>query len=199
MASVLTQISSWVLVTIAAVLVALVIVKTVELWRASAMNRRFAAAFRSAPGLDSVASISARGSSLAQIADVGLGFLRHARAGDRGDLLRLNLERQARREQRRLESGLGFLSAAGNLALLAGLLCSLWGSAPPQAGLGVALLIPAWLAGRLLQHRVKSIGNDLDDFVIDFLNLAERGAPAHRAATRNTSRPQLVFTSARTR
>jgi biopolymer transport protein ExbB len=113
---------------------ALVIVKTVQFFRAAARNRRYLAAFRAAPNLQSAAEVPDNHGGFARLATVGFGVLRHALPGesedhgpDRHELLERNLRQQVLRERRTLESGLAVLASVGSTAPFVGLFGTVWG------------------------------------------------------------------------
>jgi biopolymer transport protein ExbB len=112
----------------------LIIAKVVQFIRAGAANRRYVAAFRAAPNLQSAAEIPDNRSGYARLSAVGFGVLRHAppsendeHAVDRHELLERNLKQQVLRERRTLESGLAVLASVGSTAPFVGLFGTVWG------------------------------------------------------------------------
>lgn len=184
----------------------LIFAKGVQFLRAGAGNRRYLAAFRSAPNLQAASEIPESRSANARLAAVGFGVLRHAppendeHAFDRHELLERNLRQQVLRERRTLESGLAVLASVGSTAPFVGLFGTVWGimsamkdisrignasidvvagpigEALVATGIGIAVAIPAVLAFNFFVRRVKSVSADLDDFANDFLNLAQHAA-----------------------
>ena len=192
----------WLLSAISALVFVTVLAKGTQLHRASAANRKFGAAFRTATDLDAAGKIGNDRGGCAGVADVGLGVLRHERGPNRQRLLELNLERQARREERKLESGLGLLANLRKAAIFVGLLGTLPGIlvVPPERSLppiviGLAIAIPAWLASKFFELRVRSIASDLDDFAGDFLNLAQRRSLNATVSSCKSFRPQPMIDS----
>jgi biopolymer transport protein ExbB len=190
----------WLLATFTIAMLAVFAVIAIRIKQESAMNRRFNGAFLAAPDLESAARIDERG-GCARIAAVGFGVLHFEREWNRHELLKRNLERQARRERRRLENGLGLLAGAGSAAGYVGLcgtICGFLAGTVNEAlvvtAVGTVIVIPAWLVFTFLELRLKSLAADLDDFVIDFLNLVDRAPPQpERKRARGIFRPQLVI------
>jgi len=113
---------------------ALLIAKAVQFFRAAARNRRYLAAFRAAPNLQSAAEIPDNHGAYARLAAVGFGVLRHSPPGesddhgpDRHELLERNLRQQVLRERRTLEGGLAVLASVGSTAPFVGLFGTVWG------------------------------------------------------------------------
>jgi biopolymer transport protein ExbB len=113
---------------------ALMVAKAVQFWRAAGRNRRYLAAFRAAPNLQSAAEITDNHAAFARLAAVGFGVLRHSPPGepedhgpDRHELLERNLKQQALRERRTLEGGLAVLASVGSTAPFVGLFGTVWG------------------------------------------------------------------------
>ena len=71
----------WVLLAFSVATWALIVAKGVQFFRASRANRKYQAAFRAAPNLQSVAEIPDNQSAFARISGVGVGVLRHAAPG----------------------------------------------------------------------------------------------------------------------
>jgi biopolymer transport protein ExbB len=107
----------------------------VQFVRAGGANRRYLAAFRSAPSLQTVAEIPDNRSAFARIAAIGIGVLRHSAPTeshdsehyDRHELLERNLKQQVLRERRTLEQGLAVLASVGSTAPFVGLFGTVWG------------------------------------------------------------------------
>jgi biopolymer transport protein ExbB len=113
---------------------ALLLAKGTQFFRAATRNRRYLAAFRAAPNLQSAAEIPDDQGAFARLASVGFGVLRHAPPGesddhgpDRHELLERNLRQQVLRERRTLESGLAVLASVGSTAPFVGLFGTVWG------------------------------------------------------------------------
>jgi len=125
----------WVLLAFSVATWALLITKGVQFFRSAGANRKYLQAFRAAPNLQSVAEIPDNRSSVARIAAVGVGVLRHAAPVDgtdgehydRHELLERNLKQQVLRERRRLEQGLAVLASVGSTAPFVGLFGTVWG------------------------------------------------------------------------
>jgi biopolymer transport protein ExbB len=113
---------------------ALIVAKAAQFVRTAARNRRYLAAFRAAPNLQSAAEIPDNQGAFARLASVGFGVLRHAPPGesddhgpDRHELLERNLKQQVLRERRTLEGGLAVLASVGSTAPFVGLFGTVWG------------------------------------------------------------------------
>ena len=124
----------WLLAAFSVATWALIVAKAVQFIRAGGANRRYVAAFRAAPNLQSAAEIPENSSGFARLAAVGFGVLRHAPPGegdehtlDRHELLERNLRQQVLRERRTLESGLAVLASVGSTAPFVGLFGTVWG------------------------------------------------------------------------
>jgi biopolymer transport protein ExbB len=125
----------WLLLAFSVATWALVIAKAIQFLRSSGSNKRYLAAFRAAPNLQTVAEIPESRSALARISGVGIGVLRHAAPldgndiehFDRHELLERNLKQQVLRERRTLEQGLAVLASVGSTAPFVGLFGTVWG------------------------------------------------------------------------
>jgi biopolymer transport protein ExbB len=124
----------WVLLAFSVATWALIIAKGVQFVRSGGANRKYQAAFRAAPNLQSVAEIPDNRSALARISSVGVSVLRHAAPEsddgehyDRHELLERNLKQQVLRERRTLEQGLAVLASVGSTAPFVGLFGTVWG------------------------------------------------------------------------
>jgi len=114
---------------------ALVVIKATQFIRSGIRNRRYLAAFRAAPNLQSASEIPDNQGAQARLAAVGFGVLRHSppsdgaddHAWDRHELLERNLRQQVVRERRTLESGLAVLASVGSTAPFVGLFGTVWG------------------------------------------------------------------------
>ena len=195
----------WLLAAFSVATWALIVAKTVQFIRAGGANRRYVAAFRAAPNLQSAAEIPENRSGFARLAAVGFGVLRHAPPGegdehtlDRHELLERNLRQQVLRERRTLESGLAVLASVGSTAPFVGLFGTVWGimssfQAISEAGStsltvvapGIAAALIATAAGLFaaipavyfyndVTSRVKAMANEMEDFSLEFLTIAER-------------------------
>ena len=201
--SVAVQATLWLLLAFSVASWALIVAKGVQFFRSSSANRKYQAAFRAAPTLQTVAEIPDNRSALARISTVGVGVLRHAAPDtsdehyDRHELLERNLKQQVLRERRTLEQGLAVLASVGSTAPFVGLFGTVWGimsamqdisrignasidvvagpigEALIATGIGIAVAIPAVLAFNFFVRRVKTVTADYDDFANDFLNLAQ--------------------------
>jgi biopolymer transport protein ExbB len=193
----------WLLLAFSVATWALIVVKGVQFFRSSSSSKRYLAAFRAAPNLQTVAEIPDNRSALARVSTVGVGVLRHAAPDtndeqyDRHELLERNLKQQVLRERRTLEQGLAVLASVGSTAPFVGLFGTVWGimsamkdisrvgnasidvvagpigEALIATGVGIAVAIPAVLAFNFFVRRVKTVTADYDDFANDFLNLAQ--------------------------
>jgi biopolymer transport protein ExbB len=125
----------WLLAAFSVATWALIVAKATQFIRLGARNRRYLAAFRAAPNLQSAAEVADNRSGFTRLAAVGFGVLRHqspAEAGDdhawdRHELLERNLKQQVLRERRSLETGLAVLASVGSTAPFVGLFGTVWG------------------------------------------------------------------------
>jgi biopolymer transport protein ExbB len=124
----------WLLVAFSVATWALVIAKATQFIRAARADRRYVAAFRAAPNLQSASELPENRSGAARVGGVGFGVLRHAppaddpdHALDRHELLERNLKQQVLRERRVLEKGLAVLASVGSTAPFVGLFGTVWG------------------------------------------------------------------------
>lgn len=119
---------------------------------------------------------------------------------DRQEQLQRNLAQQLKRERRKLDAGLALLASVGSTAPFVGLFGTVWGimtamhdisknasasidvvagpigEALIATGIGIAVAIPAVLGYNYFLRRLKSVIADYDDFIHDFLNLAQRAS-----------------------
>jgi biopolymer transport protein ExbB len=125
----------WLLLAFSVATWALIVAKGVQFFRSASASKRYLAAFRAAPNLQTVAEIPDNRSALARISAVGVGVLRHAAPDhgadsehyDRHELLERNLKQQVLRERRTLEQGLAVLASVGSTAPFVGLFGTVWG------------------------------------------------------------------------
>jgi biopolymer transport protein ExbB len=125
----------WLLAAFSVATWILILAKATQFLRSSGGNRRYAAAFRAAPNLQSASDIPDNRSAFSRLAGVGFGVLRHAppdsagddHAFDRHELLERNLKQQVLRERRTLEAGLAALASVGSTAPFVGLFGTVWG------------------------------------------------------------------------
>jgi biopolymer transport protein TolQ len=172
--------------------------------KAGNTNARFLRAFRKASGLDAIVAASEqfRPSPLVAVFDFGYEEI-HRQVKSRGTLRnKLSLERSLQlgisEELTKLERNLNWLATTASVAPFIGLFGTVigvmnafqalgdTGSASLRAvgpGISEALLatavglfaaIPAAMAYNHFGHILKEIGARMDDFSIEFLNLAER-------------------------
>ena len=126
----------WLLLAFSVATWALIVAKGVQFFRSASANKRYLAAFRAAPNLQTVAELPDNRSSLSRVAGVGVGVLRHTGPQgdasdpehyDRHELLERNLKQQVLRERRTLEQGLAVLASVGSTAPFVGLFGTVWG------------------------------------------------------------------------
>jgi len=172
--------------------------------RSRKANRQFLRAFRKANALDAVAMASEqfRASPLVAVFDFGYSEIdRQVKA--RGTLtnkiaLERNLQLGMSEELTKLERNLNLLATTATVSPFIGLFGTVWGIIDAfqglgQAGsaslravapgisealittaLGLAAAIPAAMAYNFFGSGVKEFGSRMEDFALEFLNLAER-------------------------
>jgi biopolymer transport protein TolQ len=172
--------------------------------KARSSNARFLRAFRKSPGLDSVAVASEqfRPCPLASVFDFGYeevkrqiksrGAVTNANAVDRA------LQLGTSEELAKLERNMNWLATVATVTPFIGLFGTVWGiidafqalglagSASLRAvapgisealiatAMGLAAAIPAAIFYNHYGHVIREIGARMDDFSLEFLNLAER-------------------------
>ncbi|MEO7144081.1 MAG: MotA/TolQ/ExbB proton channel family protein [Bryobacteraceae bacterium] len=167
-------------------------------------NRQFLRAFRKAPGLEAVALASEqfRSSPLVAVFDFGYGEVdRQVKA--RGTVankvaLERSLQLGVSEELTKLERSMNWLATTASVCPFIGLFGTVWGiiDAFQQLGLsasvslravgpgiadalvatalGLAAAIPAAIFYNHYGHSIKEFGARMDDFCMEFLNMAER-------------------------
>ena len=171
---------------------------------ARATSAQFVRAFRKAPGLDAVALASEqfRTSPLVTVFDFGYGEVERQIKG-RGTLTnKLALERTLQlgmsEEVARLERHMNWLATTATVSPFIGLFGTVWGiisafgalGAAGSASLravapgisealvataaGLAAAIPAAVFYNYFGHTIREFGARMEDFSLEFLNLAER-------------------------
>ena len=171
---------------------------------ARATSSQFVRAFRKAPGLDAVALASEqfRHSPLVTVFDFGYGEIERQVKG-RGTLTnKLALERTLQlgisEEVARLERHMNWLATTATVSPFIGLFGTVWGiisafgalGAAGSASLravapgisealvataaGLAAAIPAAVFYNYFGHTIREFGARMEDFSLEFLNLAER-------------------------
>ena len=172
---------------------------------ARAANRSFLRAFRKAPGLDAVAVASEqfRKSPLVAVFDFGYSEVTR-QMKSRGSVTNpLALERTLQlgmsEEITRLERNMSLLATTAAVSPFIGLFGTVWGiiDAFQQLGtagaaslravapgisealittaLGLAAAIPAAIFYNLFGSAIKEFGARIEDFILEFMNLMERG------------------------
>jgi len=173
--------------------------------RARSANRSFLRAFRKAPGLDAVAVASEqfRKSPLVAVFDFGYSEVQR-QMKSRGSVTNpLALERTLQlgmsEEITRLERNMSLLATTAAVSPFIGLFGTVWGiiDAFQQLGtagaaslravapgisealittaLGLAAAIPAAIFYNLFGSAIKEFGARIEDFILEFMNLMERG------------------------
>lgn len=172
--------------------------------RAREGNRRFLRAFRKAAGLDPIAAAveQFRGAPLATVFDFGYSELTRQKAA-RSKLTNLvalerSLQMGISEEITRLERNMNWLATAAAVCPFIGLFGTVLGIIEAFNGLGVAgstslravapgiakalyatafglgAAIPAAIAYNYFNNGIKEIGQRLEDFSLEFMNVAER-------------------------
>jgi biopolymer transport protein TolQ len=172
--------------------------------RARSANQRFLKAFRKSAGLDAIAAAveQFRGAPLATVFDFGYSEFRRQLAGRSKLTNLLALERSLQmgisEEISRLERNMNWLATAAAVCPFIGLFGTVLGIIEAFNGLGVAgstslravapgiakalyatafglgAAIPAAIAYNYFNNGIKEIGQRLEDFSLEFLNVAER-------------------------
>jgi len=173
-------------------------------------NARFLRAFRKAAGMEAVmvASEQFRPSPLVAVFDFGYEEVERQVKGHGGLHNRMALERTLQigvsEELAKLERNMNWLATTASVTPFIGLLGTVLGiirafidlSAQGSTslrtvgpGIGLALVatavglfaaIPAAIAYNYFSHGIREIGARMDDFALEFLNLAERNFGEHR-------------------
>jgi biopolymer transport protein TolQ len=172
--------------------------------RARAANRQFLRAFRKSPGLEAVAIASEqfRSSPLVSVFDFGYNEMERQRKARGAVTNKLALERTLQlgmsEEVTRLERNMGLLATTATVSPFIGLFGTVWGIIDAFQGLGtagaaslravapgisealittalgLAAAIPAAIFYNLFGGDIKEFGARMEDFSLEFLNLAER-------------------------
>ena len=172
--------------------------------RAKTANRQFLRAFRKSSGLEAVAMASEqfRSSPLVTVFEFGYGEVDRQRKA-RGALTnKLSLERNLQlgisEEVARLEGNMNLLATTATVSPFISLFGTVWGiidafqalgiagaaslravapgisEALITTALGLAAAIPAAIFYNLFGNNIKEFGARMEDFGLEFLNLAER-------------------------
>jgi biopolymer transport protein TolQ len=173
--------------------------------RARSANRSFLRAFRKAPGLDAVAVASEQFRKSPLVAVFDFGYSEVARQmKSRGSVTNpLALERTLQlgmsEEITRLERNMSLLATTAAVSPFIGLFGTVWGiidafqqlatagaaslravapgisEALITTALGLAAAIPAAIFYNLFGSAIKEFGARIEDFILEFMNLMERG------------------------
>jgi biopolymer transport protein TolQ len=172
--------------------------------RARRANRNFLRAFRKAPNLQSVAMASEQYTSapLVAVFDFGYGEVER-QVKQRGALINKpaverSLQLGISEEVTKLEMNMNWLATVASVSPFIGLFGTVWGIIDAFNGLanagstslravapgisealvttaiGLAAAIPAAIFYNIFGTRIKEIGTRMEDFAIEFQNLAER-------------------------
>jgi len=171
---------------------------------AGAANGRFLRAFRKAPNLDAVATVSEQFGSAPLVGVFDFGYKETARQfRAKGEIFnKVALERVLQlgisEELTRLERQMSWLATTATVSPFVGLFGTVLGIIDSFQGLGsagsaslravapgisealiataagLAAAIPAAIAYNVMGHTIKELGSRMDDFVLEFLNLTER-------------------------
>jgi biopolymer transport protein TolQ len=172
--------------------------------QARAANRQFLRAFRKSAGLEAVAIASEqfRSSPLVSVFDFGYNEMERQRKARGAVTNKLALERTLQlgmsEEVTRLERNMGLLATTATVSPFIGLFGTVWGIIDAFQGLGtagaaslravapgisealittalgLAAAIPAAIFYNLFGGDIKEFGARMEDFSLEFLNLAER-------------------------
>ena len=174
------------------------------LGKASNANRKFLRAFRKAPGLEGIALIAEQNaqSPLVVVFDFGYAEVERQASG-RGQIrnklmIERNLQLGISEEIQKLERNMTWLATIASVTPFIGLFGTVWGiigafealsasasvslrtvgpgiaEALIATGAGLAAAIPAAVAYNYLGGQIKELGNRMEDFSLEFMNLVER-------------------------
>jgi biopolymer transport protein TolQ len=172
--------------------------------KATEANRNFLRAFRKANALDASAVAAEHNSQAPLVAVFDFGYAEVERqARQRGQIrnklmVERNLQLGISEEIQKLEKNLNWLATIATVAPFIGLFGTVWGiidafealsasasvslrtvgpgiaEALIATGAGLAAAIPAAVAYNYLGGLIKEIGNRMEDFSLEFMNLVER-------------------------
>jgi biopolymer transport protein TolQ len=178
--------------------------KLVQFGRAKSSNLQFLRAFRKATRLDAMAAASEqfRAAPLVTVFDFGYSEVSRQLAGHSKMTNMLALERTLQlgmsEEITKLERSMNWLATTATVSPFIGLFGTVWGiinafqalsltgstsmrsvgpgiaEALVTTALGLAAAIPAAVFYNHFGHVIKEMGNRMDDFSLEFLNLTER-------------------------
>ena len=182
----------------------IIFAKLSALGKAGSANRKFLRAFRKSPGLEGIALIAEQNaqSPLVVVFDFGYAEVERQARG-RGQIrnklmIERNLQLGISEEIQKLERNMTWLATIASVTPFIGLFGTVWGiigafealsasasvslrtvgpgiaEALIATGAGLAAAIPAAVAYNYLGGQIKELGNRMEDFSLEFMNLVER-------------------------
>ncbi len=172
--------------------------------RATAANKAFLRAFRKATGFDTIAAAAEQNATAPMVVVFDFGYAeveRQARGRNQirnKPMIERNLQLGISEEIQKLERNMNWLATIASVTPFIGLFGTVWGiigafealsmsasvslrtvgpgiaEALIATGAGLAAAIPAAVAYNYLGGQIKDIGNRMEDFALEFMNLVER-------------------------
>jgi biopolymer transport protein TolQ len=172
--------------------------------KATAANKSFLRAFRKATGFDTIAAAAEQNSTAPMVVVFDFGYAeveRQARGRNQirnKPMIERNLQLGISEEIQKLERNMNWLATIASVTPFIGLFGTVWGiigafealsmsasvslrtvgpgiaEALIATGAGLAAAIPAAVAYNYLGGQIKEIGNRMEDFALEFMNLVER-------------------------
>ena len=172
--------------------------------KATTDNNAFLRAFRKATAFDTIAAAAEQNSSAPMVAVCDFGYAeveRQARGRNQirnKPMIERNLQLGISEEIQKLERNMTWLATIASVTPFIGLFGTVWGiigafealsmsasvslrtvgpgiaEALIATGAGLAAAIPAAVAYNYLGSQIKDIGNRMEDFALEFMNLVER-------------------------
>ncbi len=172
--------------------------------KATASNKAFVRAFRKATGFDTIAAAAEQNATAPMVVVFDFGYAeveRQARGRNQirnKPMIERNLQLGISEEIQKLERNMNWLATIASVTPFIGLFGTVWGiidafealsmsasvslrtvgpgiaEALIATGAGLAAAIPAAVAYNYLGGQIKDIGNRMEDFALEFMNLVER-------------------------
>lgn len=172
--------------------------------KAMASNNAFLRAFRKATGFDTITAAAEQNAAAPMVVVFDFGYAeveRQARGRNQirnKPMIERNLQLGISEELQKLERNMNWLATIASVTPFIGLFGTVWGiidafealsmsasvslrtvgpgiaEALIATGAGLAAAIPAAVAYNYLGGQIKDIGNRLEDFALEFMNLVER-------------------------
>ncbi len=172
--------------------------------KATAANKAFLRAFRKSTGFDTIAAAAEQNATAPMVVVFDFGYAeveRQARGRNQirnKPMIERNLQLGISEEIQKLEHNMNWLATIASVTPFIGLFGTVWGiigafealsmsasvslrtvgpgiaEALIATGAGLAAAIPAAVAYNYLGGQIKDIGNRMEDFALEFMNLVER-------------------------